>query len=76
MLDLFLFICYNYNVIKKGKVLKMIELRDFVNELFTEKDSFGDYDILEENKKEILNIIDKFEKELSKLVNTNFIKED
>lgn len=54
----------------------MIELRDFVNELFTEKDGFGDYDILEENKKEILNIIDKFEKELSKLVNTNFIKED
>ena len=57
-------------------MLKMIELRDFVNELFTEKDGFGDYDILEENKKEILNIIDKFEKELSKLVNTNFIKED
>ena len=54
----------------------MEELKEYVNELLTEQDSLGGYDISSDSKKEILYIINKFEKKLLNLINTNNIKEE
>lgn len=58
----------------------MKELREYLDDLLTEQDVWGDYDISSESKEEILHKIDKFEKRLlniiSDIVNTNNIEEE
>lgn len=58
----------------------MKELKDYVNDLLTEQDVFGDYDISSDSQKEILHIINKFEQKLlyiiKDIVNTDYIEED
>ena len=58
----------------------MKELREYLDDLMTEQDVLGDYDISSYSKKEMLHIIDKFEKRLlniiSDIINTNNIEEE